>query len=243
MLCIYPFPSSCITSPSYRLHCVWRAVPSTESQQEECSSASSSPPDCPFLPDILTYPIQAAPLWPAEYGANLLWTAHHWPLPPVWAGQWSPTSHWPWPRCVCAHVTVQTGLFVKVQVCFWYVMCMHSLCMTGYVRTYVCIPVCRYRCSMELCVGVHTTYRHRLLYVSCTRMSFFTFPAYVTVTLPPLIFVMSCHWEVTPTQEVCRDHSSAELVTGRGWWREVMWRLPEVSEHSWASTCTNYTSL
>ena len=60
-------------------------------------------------------------------------------------------------------------------------LCMHYIRMTGYV----CIPVCRYRCSMELGVGVHTTYRHRLLYVSCTGVTFSTFPACVTLTLSP----------------------------------------------------------
>ena len=43
---------------------------------------------------------------------------------------------------------------------------------------------------MELGVGVHTTYRHRLLYVSCTRMTFYTFAACVTVTLSPSSCVM-----------------------------------------------------
>ena len=99
MLYIYPFPSSSSASPA-TLHCVWKAVSSTESQQDECSFASSSPPDFPFLPGIPTYPVRAAPLWPAEYGANLLWTAHHWPLSPVGASRWSPASHWPWTRCV-----------------------------------------------------------------------------------------------------------------------------------------------
>ena len=37
---------------------------------------------------------------------------------------------------------------------------------------------------MELGVGVHTMYSHRMLCVSCTGM---TFPACVTVTLSPVI--------------------------------------------------------
>ena len=66
------------------------------------------------------------------------------------------------------------------------------MCVYSYIRMtgYVCIPVCRYRCSKELGVGVHTMYRHRLLYESCTGINFFTFPACVTVTLSPVIIVM-----------------------------------------------------
>ena len=82
----------------------------------------------------------------------------------------------------CVHVTVQTGLFESTGVPLL-CMCVHYIRMTEYV----CIPVCRYRCSMELGVGVHTTYRHRMLYVSCTGMTFSTFTACVTVTLSPVI--------------------------------------------------------